>query len=69
MWDLLDSEVEKWSSRVDESHGDGISHELEHVGEELFSSLDALLQQSAFAPGQSVQSLHEVQFRCLPGLL
>jgi hypothetical protein len=69
MCDLLDSEVEKRSSRVDESHGDGIPHKLEHIGEELFGSLDALLQQSAFAAGQSVQSIHEVHFRCLPRLL
>jgi hypothetical protein len=69
MSDLLDSEVEKRSSRVDESHGDGIPHELEHVGEELLGSLDALLQESALAPGQSVQSVHEVQFRRLSRLL
>lgn len=63
---LLHCEVEKGSGRVDESHCDGVSHELEHVGEQLLGSLDALLEQSAFAPGQGVQRVHEVHSRGPP---
>jgi hypothetical protein len=69
MTNLLHCEVEKGSCRVDEAHGDGVAHKLEGVGEELLGPLNALLEQSALAPGQRVQRGHEVRFARFARLL